>query len=1637
MFFKILYFGLSHDQGGVILLAPGSSAPEFFSGLIGALVPGSEGVGIGTVVGSAVFNQLIIVGGSILCTKTKSIKCQLYPTIRDTFFYLCTLGLLTGTLYNNAISWWEALLYIILYCIYIVFTLLIPKYLPTKYGGTSGTRSEEDAGNSESSRHGEVKPQSTEKPEIEMNCSSSTNHSSVKTYGKKEDSQERLTRGERRSNFINSLRTLSQSSQLDQTKSKNQEVLHYEQGSATKSNERLSQHDGYQRLLTKIMNLSSTILKKLAIYGRMPMSNNEERIHHIEQGEEKLDGATREEREESRLLTQSINMVESMIAQTMEDDNDSSIQHEHRDRLEEITYIQKEILALCKELVAKRKELFEKFPTYKERFYRVKSKEDNEEKSRLHVKDRYLHAAFADRLDALLTDINQGRDMTMGDAGKPNDAESDISLESLFAEKEFEGLDFKTRVMASIKPSRKFLRSQGAVLWGILLIFNTFRLPLQLAFYFTVPSVKQVDPRKAQCCGRRRKGSLDCLRLSVAVIAILIWLFVGMYFLIEWLTKFGCLVGLPNTLVGIIFGAVATSTPDAYMSFLVAMAGHGDMSVANAYGSNIFDILVAIGVPYFIQTLVRGQPAIISGTISTSSHLKEELKEKRLEKFRVVPKKSKFQALQLRKRCEVVRDCGDWLELMDSATNQFIYYNKHTRETQWVPPVEVSASNVEDLQRPFSCTWQHCLETFETAALLHEHRNKFHSWLCSACSIRNKIYSFPVCSECGNDLNEDGQKLEEEYKEKWGMSLYIESTTLESTASSRAASKKLKYKKQSANPLHRRKAKRAAARKAKSSVRNTITELKPLIKSDKMWIDARREYILKHIEEMMEVKASEGSNRFSFTVTTPRGEREERERRAKEKLERRTKEQLLSRARLRPIADDMRPSTYHGTRALLAKDDSITFTPFGKGGSPFKDNQKKIESNEKSNEESKNKSTKLSKQNLFETKLDKEKEKSKKLRKKDGRVEIDVASDNHQVLPEERRINVDRSSQETPLVIPGIVSSKGDGKTQGALDNMSERRRPLSASSKAKLEGRLRTLAVKSYKPMIRNGIGVRVFANGSIYRGELVDGEMHGKGEMKYENGDIYTGHWKHNVREGHGIIHFGDGKRFEGIFRNNRRQGHGVLSHPNGEHFQGSFENGEIRGIGVLRSANGDVYEGEFEKNLYHGKGTFKKANGDYFIGEVREGKANGEGQIVYMDGEKYQGGWKDDRREGYGVCLYPDGSKYIGFWRRGQYDGEGKLTLSSGQSYCGNFKFGKRHIKGKCTFANGDIYVGSWKDDEVEGKGTFISSSSANSYSGHFRQGKRHGLGTLRFSSGAQFSGWFHDGIIHGKGIFQYPNGDVYKGSFDFGKKHGKGIFEWANGNVYAGNFVYDKITGRGTMTYASGHHYKGEFLDNKKHGHGKMKYANGDSYEGFWRYDQRHCESPEKGTYRWDPGTPLEEEYTGEWDHDKRHGFGKYFYNNKSMYVGNWVNGKRQGEGVFKYSNGSQYNGSFLDDMRTGHGAYIGVDGVAYEGEFRDGYMDGEGTLIRPNGDKFVGKFQKDKRHGEGVLYYNDGNEYHGTWCLDRRKGKGTYVLQYGTKSPSKRTGTDDRPDAPTKGLPDDQRSKKMDDRARIKIAVFGY
>lgn len=91
---------------------------------------------------------------------------------------------------------------------------------------------------------------------------------------------------------------------------------------------------------------------------------------------------------------------------------------------------------------------------------------------------------------------------------------------------------------------------------------------------------------------------------SIMAIAFLCWV------LVESAIGISLILEIPEVVIALTVLAIGTSIPDMVSSVIVARQGRGGMAVSNAVGSNIFDILIGLGFPWLIITLVKDKPVL-------------------------------------------------------------------------------------------------------------------------------------------------------------------------------------------------------------------------------------------------------------------------------------------------------------------------------------------------------------------------------------------------------------------------------------------------------------------------------------------------------------------------------------------------------------------------------------------------------------------------------------------------------------------------------------------------------------------------------------------------------------------------------------------------------------------------------------------------------------------------------------------------------------------------------------------------------------------------------------------------------------------------------------------------------------------
>ncbi|XP_020776737.2 sodium/potassium/calcium exchanger 1-like [Boleophthalmus pectinirostris] len=110
---------ITEDAAGATFMAAGGSAPELFTSLIGVFISHTN-VGIGTIVGSAVFNILFVIGMCAVFSRGV-LSLTWWPLFRDMSFYVLYLIMLIVFFLDNSIQWWESVLLLLGYAAYLTF----------------------------------------------------------------------------------------------------------------------------------------------------------------------------------------------------------------------------------------------------------------------------------------------------------------------------------------------------------------------------------------------------------------------------------------------------------------------------------------------------------------------------------------------------------------------------------------------------------------------------------------------------------------------------------------------------------------------------------------------------------------------------------------------------------------------------------------------------------------------------------------------------------------------------------------------------------------------------------------------------------------------------------------------------------------------------------------------------------------------------------------------------------------------------------------------------------------------------------------------------------------------------------------------------------------------------------------------------------------------------------------------------------------------------------------------------------------------------------------------------------------------------------------------------------------------------
>ncbi|XP_055677654.1 sodium/potassium/calcium exchanger 4-like [Lutzomyia longipalpis] len=120
-------------------------------------------------------------------------------------------------------------------------------------------------------------------------------------------------------------------------------------------------------------------------------------------------------------------------------------------------------------------------------------------------------------------------------------------------------------------------------------VWWVYTWPIRFVLTFTVPSPKRM----------RRLYPLT-------FIMCIIWIAINSYMIFWMLTVIGYTFYIPESVMGMTFLSFGGCTPEAITGYILTRKEMGGMSIANAIGSSSVAMILSLGLPWFIRTMVDG-----------------------------------------------------------------------------------------------------------------------------------------------------------------------------------------------------------------------------------------------------------------------------------------------------------------------------------------------------------------------------------------------------------------------------------------------------------------------------------------------------------------------------------------------------------------------------------------------------------------------------------------------------------------------------------------------------------------------------------------------------------------------------------------------------------------------------------------------------------------------------------------------------------------------------------------------------------------------------------------------------------------------------------------------------------------------
>ena len=464
------------------------------------------------------------------------------------------------------------------------------------------------------------------------------------------------------------------------------------------------------------------------------------------------------------------------------------------------------------------------------------------------------------------------------------------------------------------------------------------------------------------------------------------------------------------------------------------------------------------------------------------------------------------------------------------------------------------------------------------------------------------------------------------------------------------------------------------------------------------------------------------------------------------------------------------------------------------------------------------------------------------------------------------------------------------------------------------------------------HGTGVFTTLNYS-YNGEFKEGGKTGFGKVTITNSNqvesygysyLSASFFKGQVVAGKIEVLLADGSEFEGNMLNRRDE---LSDRDTKIDFIASFSLEEFELEGKLtrkRNAGKEILSGRFIKGKLHGDNSMIEIPGEKVTKcKMRNGVLQGEASIHFLAAEILIECTFEDNVPKYGKTRYlKSGDEYEGTFNQSlNMCGKGVLSYGSNQKinsmkYTGEFKDKNLHGFGRMDMKGGSYFCGNFVNNRQNGPGTYVeviqSKVIAVYRSDNFCKYSITGHGEkLDILKGWYMTGLFKNSTFIEGSIFtnvEIPILPEDKPETLFESQPKK----TSQTIIYEGTFSSEEISSIDcVVTTPNGSVYKGEIYYQQRTGPAEMVFKDGGKILGTWTNDVLEDSS---ARYLFGGNkSQLNEIYTGQFENDLPHGYGKIHHSQKKnliIFQGKFENGKKHGPGI-EYPNSKNERPVFFE------------------------------------------------------------------------------------------------------------------------------